>query len=201
MSNLNMWDHAILEAHKNLMIENDTKELGKIRQQANEYLQQSWINQNTSLQVTRQSELRGTPDYDSNESSWDLIDDGGEEPSFLTIQSKYRGGKSMSGAFHMEQTRRNSKKNAGEASSSGHVTYSSEEFDVALFTRPAKITPQFNGNDDLIAIPEYALRDPKRPGFLYRSVPMAVVREWAAFPASKVLEDLRTKKKLSVHGA
>ena len=159
------------------------------------------INENTSLRVTRQSELKGTADYDSNESSWDLIDDGGDEPSFLTIQSKYRGGKSKSGAYHMEQTRRNSKKNAGEASSSGHVTYSNGEFDVALFTRPAEISLDFNGDNDLIAIPEYALRDPKRPGFLYRSVPMAVVREWADRPASKVLDKLRAEKMLSVYAA
>lgn len=200
MSDLNMWDHAILKAHKNLMIENDTKEVGKIRQQANEYMQQAWINQHTSLQVSRQSELRGTPGYDTNESSWDLIDDRSAAPSLLKIQSKYRGGKSTSSAFHMEQTRRNSHKNAGEASSSGHVSYSREEFDVALFTRPAKIVPEFNGDDDLVAIPEYALRDPKRPGFLYRVVPMSVVRQWADVPVYKVLEDLR-REKLRGHGA
>ena len=159
------WNPLIAEAYENMIEENDTRELGKLLAIPNEYMQRNWINSNTSLDVSRET---GGNDGDKNGSGYDLISRNG-----LRIQSKFR-----SSSFHLECTRRISKKNLGKGSSSGHVTYSSGEADVYVFTRP-------NGNyedasaSDVIAIPGVALEDPNNPGFLRRSVPKSIINEYA----------------------
>ncbi len=159
------WSPFITEAFKNMIEENDTRELGKFLAIANEYMQRDWINSSTSLDVSRET---GGNDGNKNGSGYDLISRNG-----LRIQSKFR-----SSAFHLECTRRISKKNLGKGSSSGHVAYSSGEADVYVFTRP-------NGNyedaaaSELVAIPGVALEDPKNPGFLRRSVPKSIINEYA----------------------
>jgi hypothetical protein len=107
--------------------------------------------------------------------------------------------------LHLEQTRRNSAKNSGEASSTGHVSYSTGEFHVALFSRPLgnKATKQDTYEDtsrpieeyanvekwEMIAIPAKALEDPNRPGYLYNTVPKKV---WGPYVgrAAEVLEEV-----------
>jgi hypothetical protein len=169
------WNPLIAEAFENMVEENDTRELGKFLAIANEYMQRDWINTNTSLVVSRET---GGNDGDKNGSGYDLISSGG-----LRIQSKFR-----SGNFHLECTRRISKKNAGAGSSSGHVAYSAGEADVYVFTRP-------NGNfsdpskAEIVAIPGKALEDPKNPGFLRRSVPKSIINKYTG-RAVEILETL-----------
>tara|TARA_R110000796_G_C14525054_1_gene431280 strand:+ start:74 stop:670 length:597 start_codon:yes stop_codon:yes gene_type:complete len=190
-NNVGTWSDAILKAHVDLLKEQNTKEIGKIRQHANEYLQQDWINSSTELDPLRHSEIKADASLmknvirDHNESGWDLID----KSSGLRIQSKYRGGNSV----HMEQTRRNSKKNEGKASASGHVVYSEGEFDVAVITRPSSYSNDCTGRD-FIVIPEQELRDPKNPGYLYRNVPKRVWSLWQEKDSVETLNDLRRGK-------
>ena len=173
------WTSYVDEAYRGMLKENDTRELGKLLAQANEYLQRDWINFNTSLHVT--AETLGN-DNDKNRSGYDLLSSEG-----LRIQSKFR-----SGALHLECTRRISKKNIGPASASGHVPYGVDEADVFVFTRP-------NGNyedpeaAEILAIPAIALEDPEHPGFLKRRVPKKIYKDYIG-KAKEVLEELEREK-------
>jgi hypothetical protein len=107
--------------------------------------------------------------------------------------------------IHLEQTRRKSSKHEGDASTTGHVSYSKSEFDVLLVSRPLgnKATKRDKYVDtsrpieeypdvekwDMIAIPEYALHDPKRPGFLRNSVPKSIWSQYVG-RAAEVLEEV-----------
>jgi len=190
-NNVGTWSDYILRAHADLLEEQNNKEIGKIRQHANEYLQQEWIAANTDLNPLRHSEIKDDTSLmedlacDHNESGWDLID----KESGLKIQSKYRGGKTV----HMEQTRRNSKKNEGNASTSGHVVYSEGEFDVAVITRPESYSNHCTGKD-FIVIPEQELRDPKNPGYLYKNVPKKVWSFWQKKDSVEILNKLRRER-------
>jgi hypothetical protein len=190
-NNVGTWSDAIIRAHADLLKEQNSKEIGKIRQHANEYLQQDWISENTKLKPLRHSEIKADSSLmrelacDHNEGGWDLID----KKSRLRIQSKYRGGKTV----HMEQTRRNSKKNEGKASASGHVVYSEGEFDVAMITRPSSYSDDCMGRD-FIVIPEQELRDPKNPGYLYRNVPKRIWSLWQEKDSAETLNRLWMRK-------
>jgi hypothetical protein len=171
------WSTHIESAYRALLEEHNTRELGKFLANANEHMQEDWINTNTSLNVKMRT------DDDHNGTGYDLISSSG-----LRIQSKFRGGKSL----FIEQTRRISKKNLGSAASSGHVVPSVGECDVYVFT-----LPHGNYKDcdkaEILAIPEHALEDPKNPGFLVRSVSKAISRDYAG-KAKEVLETLERTK-------
>lgn len=176
------WSGYITEAYEHMVESVETRELGKLLAQPNEYMQRDWINMHTSLTVWKDE---GGNDSDKNGSGYDLLSKGG-----LRIQSKFR-----SSSFHLETTRRNSQKNQGAASTSGHVAYSVGEADIYCFTKP-------NGNfldpneAEIIAIPEYALLDPKNPGFLRRSVGKALQREWEG-KTRQTLEAMERKKRVA----
>jgi len=179
---MNSWMPYAEEAFKNMIVENDTREIGKFLAIGNEYMQMDWINRNTNLTVTRET---GGNDGNKNGSGYDLISSRG-----LRIQAKFR-----SNTFHLECTRRISQKNRGAGSSSGHVAYSTGEADVYFFTRP-------NGNfedaskAELIAIPASALQDPNNPGFLRRSVPKSIINQWTG-KTKATLEKLEREKRLA----
>ena len=105
----------------------------------------------------------------------------------LRIQAKFR-----SSILHLENTRRNSKKNLGAASTSGHVAYSLGECDVFCFTRP---NGEYNTTDkwEILAIPAAELEDPKNPGFIRRSIPKKIEKEWIG-RAKEVLESLEARQ-------
>jgi len=173
------WTSYVDEAYKGMLKENDTRELGKFLAQANEYFQRDWINFNTSLHVT--AETLGN-DNDKNRSGYDLL-----SLNKLRIQSKFR-----SSTLHLECTRRISKKNTGSASASGHVAYGVDEADVFVFTRPHG-NYEDPENAEILAIPAKALEDPKHPGFLKRSVPKKVYKDYIG-KAKEVLEELEREK-------
>jgi len=181
------------ETSEYLVQENMLQELGKMSGDMNESVQRDFINEKTSITCGRR--LDG--DIDPDASGFDLItlDDVG-----MKIQSKVRVKN-----IHLEQTRRNSAKNSGEASSTGHVSYSVGEFDVLLVSRPlgnkASRLDKYEDTSrpieeypdlemwDMIAIPAEALEDPKRPGYLYNNVPKKV---WGPYVdrAVEVLEEV-----------
>jgi hypothetical protein len=182
------WEGYAAQAHRELVETKNSREIGKFRAIASEFLQQDWINENTGLDLRRRSEL---PEghallEDHNESGWDMIC----LLTSLRVQSKYRGGNTI----HLEQTRRNSNKNHGKASTSGHVVYSDDEFDVLVVTRPSEIVMEFR-EDELIVLPVEVLKDPNNPGYLYRNVPKKIWSAWQKKDPASVLNDLcRTER-------
>ena len=160
---LTNFEIASIMAQRSLIDEKNTREIGKSRQHASERLVQNYLNENWR-RVFRQEELKGMEgiDHDHNESGFDLL----EPVSGLKIQVKYRGGQNI----HLEQTRRSSTKNKGKASESGHVVYSSGEFDVLLAIRPTEFRYHFDPDEDLVIIPEHELHDSEKPGFLKKSI-------------------------------
>ena len=174
-----------------LIKEGNLRDLGKMFGGANEHVQCDWIAENTSFLARKRSDFDNDPDA----SGYDLKTQNG-----MLIQSKVRVKD-----IHLEQTRRKSAKNDGDASSTGHVSYSVDEFDVLLVSRPLgnKATKRDKYTDtsrpieeypdvekwDMIAIPEYALHDPKRPGFLRNSVPKSIWSQYVG-RAAEVLEEV-----------
>jgi hypothetical protein len=178
-------------AMNRLIIENNLRDLGKMFGDANEDIQSDWIAKNTSFTALPRSDFDDDPDA----SGFDLKADNG-----MLIQSKVR----VNG-IHLEQTRRKSAKNDGDASSTGHVSYSIGEFDVLLVSRPlgnkasrldkyedtSRSIEEYTNVEkwDMIAIPVKTLEDPKRPGYLYNNVPKKV---WGPYVgrAVEVLEEV-----------
>ena len=170
------WDKFIVLAHKTMIKESDTRELGKIRAIANEYAAHEWIENNTNLKLQRRSDAE--PEGDKNQSGYDLISENG-----LRIQVKYR-----SKYLHFENTRRHSNKNKGAASRTGHTAYSTDEFDVVFFTRPGSVSNNLD-ECEFLAVPTKDLEDPKNPGFCRPRVSRDVVMAYQGQAAS-VLERL-----------
>jgi len=179
-------------AMKRLIKEGNLRDLGKMFGDANEDVQSDWIAKNTSFTALPRSDFDDDPDA----SGFDLLTTTG----LMRIQSKIRVD-----TIHLEQTRRKSSKHEGDASATGHVSYSVGEFDVLLVSRPLgnKATKRDNYTDtsrpieeypdvekwDMIAIPEYALYDPKRPGLLRNSVPKSIWSQYVG-RAAEVLEEI-----------
>ena len=177
---------------KRLIKEGNLRDLGKMFGDANEDVQSDWIAKNTSFTAFPRSDFDDDPDA----SGFDLR----VTLSKMRIQSKIRVKD-----IHLEQTRRKSAKNSGDASSTGHVSYSVDEFDVLLVSRPLgnKATKRDNYIDtsrpieeyadvekwDMIAIPAKELEDPKRPGFLRNTCPKGI---WSKYVgrAVEVLEEV-----------
>lgn len=158
----------------------DTRELGKLFAIPSEYWQKDWINSHTSLSVSRREDVE--KDCDKNQAGYDLLSTRG-----LRIQCKFRAK-----VLHLENTRRNSKKNQGAASTSGHVAYSVGECDVFCFARPNddyKTTEKWK----ILAIPAAELEDPGNPGFIRRSVPKKIERKFIG-RAKEVLEEWEAKR-------
>lgn len=183
------WQSAINKAHQELVTQRDTRELGKIRQHANEHVVQEWLNgQANGWGALRHHELPSSIDSDHNCGSWDMMD----PSSGLRIQAKYRAGKSESNRWHMEQTRRASGANSSK-SRQGQVRYEEGEFDVMIFTSPPQISEDFVPDRDLIAIPASELKDPKNPGLLVGRVPPVLVKKWAERNPLEVINEVRNK--------
>jgi len=179
-------------ALKRLIKEGNLRDLGKMHGDANEDLQCDWIAENTSFTARPRTDFDDDPDA----SGFDLL----TTTALMRTQSKIRVND-----IHLEQTRRKSSKHEGDASTTGHVSYSKSEFDVLLVSRPLgnKATKRDKYVDtsrpieeypdvekwDMIAIPEYALHDPKRPGFLRNSVPKSIWSQYVG-RAAEVLEEV-----------
>jgi len=186
-----------------MLKEQDTRELGKVRAIGNEHLQKAVLNSDPQVDIKfyRREDLetigsealsanlrQEVESFDKNQSGYDLLSE-----DLLRIQSKYRGTD-----LHLENTRRNSKKNQGAASLSGHTAYSLGECDVVLLTVPRD--PKANHSNDLanykfVAIPTVALENPANPGFLRVRIPKKIFQTWAAKDYRETLNQLNKKVK------
>jgi hypothetical protein len=173
------WNEYIIAAHEDMVKDQNTRELGKIRAAAAEYVALGWVNNHTGVEaVLRKTEKE--VQVDKNDSGFDLY-----IPSTKTkIQVKYRAG-----VFHLATTRRHSEKNFGNASKTGHVAYKVDECDIFLFVIPNydSMNPE---DSEFIAIPSSALEDDKNPGFCVTTVPKKIISKFKG-KAIEVLENTK----------
>jgi len=186
LTELTEWELALLNSHRDMITENNTRDIGKARQAAAEYIVKKWINDNFDFHVGRRADFEQTVDDDDhNEGGWDLL----EPATGMRIQVKYRGGKDI----HLEQTRRHSVKNQGDAVATGHAVYSSGEFDVLVVVRPKRLSNTFCAEDDIIVIAETDLRNPKKEGFLLPRVGKRLEQKLRANDPKSVLTSCRNR--------
>ena len=129
MKNYSVTD-LLLEAYQEKVEQKNTRDIGKFLQFVAEGYARRWLKEECGIDSSSAEN-----DENGNETTWDILTE-----ALIRDQVKYRGGKSASGRpkLFLETTRRNSKKNAGAKSQSGHVAYGSDEFDVALFVVPSQ---------------------------------------------------------------
>lgn len=156
------------ECYQEKVEQKQTRDIGKFLQFVAEGYARRWLKEECGIESTSAEN-----DENGNETTWDILTE-----SNIRNQVKYRGGKSASRRpkLFLETTRRNSAKNAGAKSSSGHVAYGADEFDIALFVVPSEDFDFFNTSGlEIIAIPVEELVDPKHPDILVRNVPASLM--------------------------
>ena len=201
------WDESVLKAHEEMIKEQDTRELGKIRAIASEHIMKEVLNKSfkgersflrrediqAEIENGRKHLLSATTQheaskFDRNQSGFDLLSENG-----LRCQVKYRGKD-----LHLENTRRHSKKNKGAASATGHTAYSLDEADVFIFVVPRSPNARVTNNlsdSKIVAIPSTSLEDTKNPGFLRPRISKRVFEQWASKDVISVIRELDNKKK------
>lgn len=165
--------NMLAEAYQNKVKVGDARDIGKFLQFIAEDYVRYVLTKDFNIGVSGVIN-----DAYGNEPTWDLITKNG-----VRIQVKYRGGKSSSGRpnLFLETTRRNSQKNAGAKSSSGHVAYGSNEFDIAVFVIPTdKFDYKTTAGLRLLAIPADELVDPEYPNILCRRVSASLMDKYFA---------------------
>ena len=180
MRNYSIQD-LILEAYQEKVQENNIRDIGKFLQFVAEGYARRWLKEECGI------ESEGAEnDANGNESTWDILTE-----ATVRDQVKYRGGKQKSGRpkLFLETTRRNSQKNAGAKSASGHVAYGSDEFDAALFVVPTSEFDFMNTDGfEVIAIPVNELVNPNHPDILLKNVPAAIMDKYRGKAKETVLE-------------
>lgn len=180
MQNYSITD-LILEAYHEKVEEKNTRDIGKMLQFVAEGYARRWLKEECEIESTSSEN-----DDMGNETTWDIL-----TANKTRAQVKYRGGKVKSGRpnLFLETTRRNSIKNAGAKSSSGHVAYSSDEFDIALFVIPSKDFDFFTTFGlEVIAIPSKELINPKHPDILVKNVPAKIMDRYLGKAKEVILE-------------
>lgn len=171
----------ILEAYQEKVNEKNTRDIGKFLQFVAEGYVRRWLKEECGI-----NSEGAKNDEKGNETTWDILTE-----AEVRDQVKYRGGKQgKSGRpkLFLETTRRNSKKNAGAKSQSGHVAYGSDEFDVALFVIPKEDFDFLNTEGfEVIAIPVQELVNPEHPDILLKNVPAAIMDKYRGKAKETVL--------------
>ena len=180
MRNYSIQD-LILEAYQEKVQEKNIRDIGKFLQFVAEGYARRWLKEECGI-----SSEGAENDENGNESTWDILTE-----SSVRDQVKYRGGKQKSGRpkLFLETTRRNSQKNAGAKSASGHVAYGSDEFDAALFVVPKDDFDFLNTDGfEVIAIPVNELINPNHPEILLKNVPADIMDKYRGRAKEIVLE-------------
>lgn len=167
MKNYNIHD-LLFEAYHKKVNQKSIRDIGKILQFVAEGYAIHWLREECGIESSIVEN-----DENGNEPTWDIITKSG-----VRNQVKYRGGKTSSNRpkLFLETTRRNSKKNAGAKSKSGHVAYGSDEFDIALFVVPSGDFDFLNTSGlEIIAIPVIELVDQNHPEILVKNVSAGVM--------------------------
>jgi len=180
----------ILEAYQEKVEQKNTRDIGKFLQFVAEGYARRWLKEECGI-----NSEGAENDENGNETTWDILTEAN-----LRNQVKYRGGKQgKSGRpkLFLETTRRNSKKNAGAKSASGHVAYGSNEFDAALFVVPGNNFDFLNTEGfEIIVIPVQELVNPKHHEILLKNVPAAIMDRYRGKAKETVLA-LENAKRVS----
>lgn len=180
----------ILEAYQEKVEQKNTRDIGKFLQFVAEGYARRWLKEECGIDSEGAEN-----DANGNEKTWDILTE-----KSVRNQVKYRGGKQgKSGRpkLFLETTRRNSKKNAGVKSASGHVAYGSDEFDAALFVIPGDDFDFFNtAGFEIIVIPVHELINPNHPKILLKNVPAAIMDKYRGKAKETVLA-LENAKRVS----
>jgi hypothetical protein len=183
----------ILEAYQEKVNEKNTRDIGKFLQFVAEGYARCWLKEECEI-----NSEGAKNDEKGNETTWDILTEAN-----VRDQVKYRGGKQgKSGRpkLFLETTRRNSKKNAGAKSASGHVAYGSDEFDVALFIIPKEDFDFLNTEGfEVIAIPVKELVNPDHPEILLKNVPAAIMDKYRG-KAKEIVLSIENAKRVQNRG-
>lgn len=131
------WEDYIVESQRRLCEMNNKKELGKQRAYACEVMVCDFLNMNKNnneLVFVHNDDIENDPRIPQKlktqfQSGFDIIAFNLKTKNYKKLQVKYRSDK-----IHLETTRRNSKKNQNK-NASGHISYSSDEFDFMLVVK------------------------------------------------------------------
>lgn len=183
----------ILESFQEKVEQGNTRDIGKFLQFVAEGYARRWLKEECGI-----NSEGAENDENGNETTWDILT---EEK--VRNQVKYRGGKQgKSGRpkLFLETTRRNSKKNAGAKSASGHVAYGADEFDAALFVVPGKnFDFQSTEGLEVIVIPVSELLNADHPEILLKNVPAAIMDKYRGKAKETILE-LENAKRVQNRG-
>jgi hypothetical protein len=172
----------LLESFQRKIKEGNTKDTSKILQFAYEDFVLYKLKQNGIVCNFAQTNNK-------NDLSYDLITEDN-----IRIQVKGRASTTSSGRpnLHLENTRRVSGKNKGNASKSGHVSYGLDEHDIIVFVLPIDFSDVETWK--CLAIPTKSLEDPKNKGRLIRNVPAGIIDTWSKYTIKQAFDMLGFKK-------
>lgn len=174
-----------LMSYKSLVKEKNKRDLGKSLADVNEYIQRDYLNKLSPIQFMKREEYENVKNVvDKNGTGWDLISV--DKKVTITAQSKFRGAQ-----LHLEQTRRESKKTK-ESYANGHARYAIGESDFYFFTLPHD-EYETHENWEFLAIPEKALEDPEKPGYLVSRVSVEIQNKYRG-KVKEVIEQIYKEK-------
>ena len=170
------WTDYITLSHDKMLEQKNSKEIGKLRAYATELMVCDHLNDHMERhgidgicihndELSKHAELLAKHEIilDPNQSGYDLLLVTFDTGVCHKIQVKHRNT-----SIHLETTRRNSKKNA-DKNATGHVSYSSNEFDYLIVVK-GKFDESVDMERDLIIFPTSAIVNKDKPDVLQTSI-------------------------------
>jgi hypothetical protein len=177
------WNKYICDSHALLLKNKNSKEIGKVRAYATElmvcdYLNKYALTNNYDTIFIHNDDVENIkliledPLLEQQcQSGFDILAYNPITSNVKRIQVKHRNS-----TIHLETTRRNSAKNASK-NKSGHVSYSSDEFDYLCIVR-GKFSETVNMNTDLLVFPVSALVNKQNDTILVHNVSKPLEKEY-----------------------
>jgi hypothetical protein len=177
------WNKYICDSHALLLKNKNSKEIGKVRAYATElmvcdYLNKYALTNNCNTMFIHNDDVENIkliledPLLEQQcQSGFDILAYNPITSNVKRIQVKHRNS-----TIHLETTRRNSAKNASK-NKSGHISYSSDEFDYLCVVR-GKFAETVNMKTDLLVFPVSALVNKQNDTILIHSVPKPLEKEY-----------------------
>lgn len=181
------WDHYISKSHNSMIRHRNTKEIGKIRAYACELMICDYLNHyaddvlgsntifihNDDLCQFKDLIAQLSVETQVCQSGFDILCVNPETSKVKRVQVKHRNG-----YIHLETTRRNSQKNVNK-NSSGHVSYSADEFDYLIVVK-GKFNNSVDMQTDITIFPVTCLVDKSKPDILVNRINKVVESEFHA---------------------
>ena len=183
------WEKYLIESQRRLCEMRNNKELGKTRAYPTEIMVCDHLNQNNSNEdifFVHNDDLDTEPRIPEKlktqfQSGFDIIAFNLKTNNFKRIQVKYR-----SSCIFLETTRRNSKKNK-DKNASGHVSYSSDEFDYLIVVK-GNFESTCDLSKDMLIFPKEALIDKINTNILVNRVKKSIEKEYTERTKEMLIE-------------